>query len=142
MFERTLDSVLVYPRVRVIGAAANTGTLIQLGRYTRNSGRTFSLINNQSTQTIFQISSALTKAFSMDYTIVRGNAIRHGTLIVTAQVGDDSSLTLSYNDDVTENATTGVTLAAVQSGGTVSVTYSTTNTGAAGTLTYSIANLA
>jgi hypothetical protein len=142
MFERTLDSVLIYPRVRVIGAAANTGTLIQLGRYTRNSGRTFSLINNQSTQTIFQISSALTKAFSMDYTIVRDNAIRHGTLIVTAQVSDDSSLTLSYNDDFTENATTGVTLAAVQSGGTVSVTYSTTNTGAAGTLTYSIANLA
>jgi hypothetical protein len=142
MFERTLDSVLIHPRVRVIGAAANTGTLIQLGRYTRNSGRTFSLANNQSNQTIFQIGTALTKAFRMDYTIIRGSAIRHGTMIVTAQVSDGSSLTLSYNDDFTENATTGVTLAAVQSGGTVSVTYSTTNTGTAGTLTYSIANLA
>ena len=142
MFERTLDSVLIHPRVRIIGAAANTGTLIQLGRYTRNSGRTFSLANNQSNQTIFQIGTALTKAFRMDYTIIRGSAIRHGTMIVTAQVSDGSSLTLSYNDDFTENATTGVTLAAVQSGGTVSVTYSTTNTGTAGTLTYSIANLA
>jgi hypothetical protein len=142
MFERTLDSVLINPRVRVIGQQATTGTLIQLGRYTRNSGRTFSLINNQSTQTIFQISSALTKAFSVDYTIVRGNAIRHGKLIVTAQVSGGSSLTLSYNDDFTENSTTGVTLAASQSGAIISVTYTTTNTGTAATLTYSIANLA
>jgi hypothetical protein len=142
MFERTLDAVLIYPRVRVIGAAANTGTLIQLGRYTRNSGRTFSLVDNQSNQTIFQIGTALTKAFSMDYTIVRGNAIRHGTLIVTAQINDDSSLTLSYNDDFTENFTTGVTLSVTQLGETVSVIYSTTNTGLAAILTYSIANLA
>lgn len=134
MFERTLDSVLIYPRVRITGAAANTGTLIQLGRYTRNSGRTFTLVNNQSTQPIFQISSALTKAFSMDYTIIRGAAVRYGTLTVTAQS--------YFNDEYTENFETGVTLSVSTSGAVVTVSYSTTNTSTAGTLTYSIANLA
>jgi polygalacturonase len=134
MFERTLDSVLIYPRVRITGAAATTGTLIQLGRYTRNSGRTFTLVNNQSTQPIFQISSALTKAFSMDYTIIRGAAVRYGTLTVTAQS--------YFNDEYTENFETGVTLSVSTSGAVVTVSYSTTNIGPAGTLTYSIANLA
>jgi hypothetical protein len=142
MFERTLDEVLVYPRVRIIGAAADTGTLIQLGRYTRNSGRTFTLANNQSIQPVFQISATLTKAFTMNYTIVRGTAVRHGTLIVTSQNSDDSSLTLSYNDDYTENFETGVTLSVSQAGVVVTVAYSTTSTGLAAALTYSIFNLA
>jgi hypothetical protein len=128
--------------VRIIGAAADTGTLIQLGRYTRNSGRTFTLVNNQSVRPVFQISATLTKAFTMNYTIVRGTAVRHGTLIVTAQNSDDSSLTLSYNDDYTENFETGVTLAVSQSGPVITVTYSTTSTGLAAALTYSIFNLA
>ena len=142
LFERTLDEVLIYPRVRITGAAANTGTVIQLGRYTRNSGRTFTLANNQTTQPIYQISSTLTKAFTMNYTVVRGNAIRHGTLVVTAQVTGSSSSTLAYTDDYTENSDTGVTFAATQSGAVITVTYSTTSTGTAATLTYSIFNLA
>ena len=142
MFERTLSEVLVHPRVRIIGSASDTGTLIQLGRYTRNSGRTFALVDNQSTQPIFQIGSALTKAFTMNYTIVRGTAIRHGTLTVTAQNSDSSSLTLAYNDDYTENLSTGVTLAVTQAGSVITVIYSTTSIGLAASLTYSIFNLA
>ncbi len=142
MFERTLDEILVYPRIAVAGDPASTGTLIQLGRYTRNSGQTFVLANNQTTQTIFQIGSNLVKAFSMNYTIVRGSTIRHGILVVTAQNNTIGSSTLSYNDDFTENSTTGVVIAVSQAGGTITVSYSTTNTGTAGTLTYSIANLA
>jgi hypothetical protein len=139
MFERGLDEILVHPRVRIVGAAAATGTLLQLGRYTRNSGRTFTLANNQSNQLIFQIGTGVTRAFRVDYTIVRATAIRHGTLFVTAQ---DGIATLSYSEDFTENSTTGVTLAVSQAGTTISVIYTTTNTGTAGTLTYSIANLA
>jgi hypothetical protein len=113
-----------------------------LGRYTRESGRTFSLANNQSAQPIFTSSSIQTKAFAMTYTIVRDSAIRHGTFTVVAQDSDDSSLTLSYNDDYTENIDTGVTLAATQASNTVTVRYTTTDTGSAATLTYSLAHLA
>jgi hypothetical protein len=63
-------------------------------------------------------------------------------MIVTAQVSDDSSLTLSYSDDYTENQNSGVTLTATQTSNTVYVKYTTTNTGSTGTLTYSIAHLA
>jgi hypothetical protein len=69
----------------------------------------------------------------MSYTIIRDTAIRTGTLTVAED---------SYNDDYTENSSTGVTLAVSMSGAVVSVKYSTTNTGLTGTLTYSLAYLA
>lgn len=139
MFERPTNATLIYPRVRIIGAAASTGTLLQLGRYTRNSGRTFDLLNNQTNEPIFQIGSGLTRAFKMDYTMVRVNAIRHGTITVVSQ---DGVAPLSYSDDFTENFSTGVTLSVTQVGSTISVNYTTTNTGSSGNLTYSISNLA
>jgi len=142
LFSRLDSDANVYQRVYIVGAATTTSTLIQLGRYARESGKTFTLGNNLSNQTIFSVNSIDTKAFRFDYTISRFGSIRHGTMIVTAQVSDDSSLTLSYSDDYTENLTTGVTLSATQVVNTVSVKYTTTNTGSSGTLTYSIAHLA
>jgi hypothetical protein len=134
MFERTLDEVLVHPRVRILGVGSSTGTLIQLGRYTRNSGRTFNLADNQSVQPVFQISTTLTRAFTMNYTIVRATAVRHGTLTVTAQS--------YFNDEYTENFDTGVTLSVSTVDTVVTVSYSTTSVGQAAVLTYSIFNLA
>jgi len=142
LFARTDADNNIYPRIDIIGGSVDTTTLIQLGRYARESGKTFTLGNNQSNQTIFSVNSIDTKAFRLDYTISRSSSIRHGTMIVTAQISDDSSLTLSYSDDYTENLTTGVTLSATQVVNTVSVRYTTTNTGDPGTLTYSIAHLA
>jgi hypothetical protein len=142
MFARLDSDAVIQPRVQVLSGISDTGTQIQLGRYARENGRTFSLINNQSDQLIFVTNTSVVKAYQMMYTIIRDSAIRTGTLTVTAQNSDDSSLTLSYADDYTENYGTGVTLAVSQLGNVVSVKYSTTNIGLAGTLTYSIAYLA
>jgi hypothetical protein len=142
MFERPVTETNSFATVSITGGVATTNSQLQLGRYTRESGRTFSLANNQSAQPIFTNSSVQTKAFAMTYTIVRNSAIRHGTFTVVAQDSDDSSLTLSYNDDYTENIDTGVTLAATQVSNTVTVRYTTTDTGSAATLTYSLAHLA
>lgn len=142
MFERTDDNSYVIPNIRIVGQAVNTGTQIQIGRYTRENGRTFAIGNNQSNQTVFTVNSDNTKAFQMSYTIVRDTAIRYGTLIVTAQNSDDSSLTLSYSDEFTENFDAGVTLSVTQSGTLVSVKYTSTDTGLTGTLTYSLSHLA
>jgi hypothetical protein len=142
MFERSNDDASVIARVSVLGGPATTGTQIQLGRYSRENGRTQSLNNNVSNQTVFTTNTATIKAFQMSYTIVRDIAIRYGTFTVTAQNSDDSSLTLAYTDDYTENVDTGITLAVTQSGDVVSVKYSSTNTGLTGILTYSIAYLA
>jgi len=142
MFQRSNDDAAIVRRVFVTGSSATTGTQIQLGHFSRENGRIFALANNQSNQTVFTTNTSTIKAYQMSYTIVRDTAIRTGTLTVTAQNSDDSSLTLSYNDDYTENYGTGVTLAVVQSGDVVSVKYSTTNSGLIGTLTYSLAYLA
>ena len=131
LFSRVDTDDVLYQRVNIVGAATTTSTLIQLGRYARESGKTQTLANNVSNQIIFSVNSINTKAFRIDYTISRFGAI-----------SDDSSLTLSYSDDYTENQNSGVTLTATQTSNTVYVKYTTTNTGSTGTLTYSIAHLA
>ena len=142
MFERSNDDANTVARVTVTGASTTTGTQIQLGRYARENGRTQSLSNNQSNQTVFTTNTATIKAFQMTYTIVRDVSIRFGTLTVTAQNSDDSSLTLAYDDDFTENIDSGITLTVTQSSSLITVKYSSTNTGLTGTLTYSLAYLA
>ena len=142
MFSRDDVDALTQARITVTGSSATTGTQIQLGHYARENGRSFVLGNNQTNQTIFTTDSSNFKAFQMTYTIVRDVSVRFGTLTVTKVTADDSSLTLAYTDDFTENITTGITLAVTQSTDLALVKYSSTNTGLAGTLTYSLAHLA
>ena len=142
MFERSDAENQITPRVEITGGTSTTGTQLQLGRYSRETGRTFALANNQSNQPVFTINTANIKAFRMDYTITRDTGIRTGSMMVAAQDTGDSSQTLSYAEDYTENSNTGVTLSVIESSGTVTVRYTTTNTGLAGTLTYSLAHLA
>jgi hypothetical protein len=55
---------------------------------------------------------------------------------------DDLSVTLNWNDDYVDNADTGISLLASQSGDVVSVEYSANNLGTNGTIIYSITYLA
>jgi len=143
MFARTDAATNVYPRVEILGGETTTGSQIQLGRYSRLTGRTYTLEDDQSAaDTIFTWNVSQSKAFTMNYTIERDGLYRHGELRVVAYNADESLGTLNYTDDFTENDSTGVTLSATQSGGNILVQYVTTNTGASGTLTYSISHLA
>ena len=144
MFQRSEGDNVLVPRLQILGSTAVVGgTFIQLGRYTREVGLTFELANNAtSIQPIFTVNATDVKAFTVDYTIVRASRVRHGTFTVVAYDTDDSTLTLSYTDDYTENGDVGVTLSAEESGTLITVNYMTTNTGNSGTLTYSISHLA
>lgn len=143
MFARNDSDALIEPRVQITGSSTQTGTQLQIGRYTRQNGRTFGLLNNQSNQTVFTLNPTDTRAFKIDYTIVRDTALRHGTITVANQVTGGSASTLSYTDDYTENADTGITLVVLQNTPTtVLLQYSSNNTGLSGTLTYSISHLA
>jgi hypothetical protein len=138
MFARVDADADIQPRVKMNGGSVNTGTQIQLGRYARESGRTVTLVNNQSLQPVVVVSTNYTHAFRMDYTIERDTSYRHGTLTVAT----NTSATLSFSDNFTENASTGITLSVSQSGSDVTIEYSSTNTGLTGILTYSLAHLA
>jgi hypothetical protein len=143
MFERSDAGANVYPRVAVLGGETTTGSQIQLGRYARLTGRTFTLVNNQSAAaTIFTWNTSQSKSFSMSYSIERNGLYRHGVMKVVAYNADESLGTLNYTDDFVENDSTGVTLSATQSGNDILLQYVTTNTGDTGTLTYSISHLA
>lgn len=142
LFARTDTDANTFPRVQITGGVTTTGTQIQLGRYARETGRTFTLANGLSNQTIFTTNCNQFKSFSMLYTVIRDNEVRSGTFNVISQETDGSTISQIYTDDYSETNDTGVTLAVTQSGTAVSVIYSTTNTGFAGTLTYSINHLA
>jgi hypothetical protein len=137
LFERSDSDNYISPRVSIVtGGTTSGGSQIQLGRYSREIGHTFTLLNNQTTQTIFSINKNNVKAFNVDYTIERDTSLRHGVLTVVA------GATASYTDDYTEISSTGITLNVVLSGSAVDIKYTSTNTGISGTLTYSISHLA
>ena len=138
MFSRVDSDAVTQPRVKINGGVVDTGTQIQLGRYSRASGKTVVIGNNQSSQPVAVVSTNFTHAFRMDYTIERDTNFRHGTMFVAT----DTSATLTFNDNFTENSSTGVTLSVSQVGSDVTVEYSSTNTGLTGILTYSLAHLA
>jgi hypothetical protein len=135
MFARTDFNAQIQPRVKVIGSPTETSSQVQLGRFTRENGKTFSLLSNQTDQTVLSVNTLDVKAVSINYTIVRDSSVRHG-------VTGDSALSLSYTDDYTENSPTGVTLSAQQLTSTsMALSYSSTS-GSTGTLTYSLMHLA
>lgn len=145
MFERNDVDAVVFPRVELSGEqsiATTNGKEIQLGTYHRQSGPTTTIVDNSALTTLFTISTTQTKAFRMDYTFQRDTTIRHGTLNVVAMDTGDSTITLNYNEDYTENGTSGLTFSATETGdstlSSISVQYQTTNTGEAGILQYSL----
>jgi hypothetical protein len=142
-FTRTDSANDVFPRVAITGGVTTTGSLIQLGRYARETGRSFTCLDNQPTaQAIFSTTTGTVKAYRMNYTMVRAVSVRHGVLTVVSENGDDSAVTLSYTDDYSESADVGITLIPVQSGSTITVNYTSTSTGVPTGLTYSIEHLA
>ena len=138
MFERLDVYALTQPRVKITGGASTTGTQLQIGRYTRENGRTFSLADNvASATTVFSTNVTTIKAYQMNYTIVRDTAVRYGVLTVAT----DATTSPAYSDEYTENSATGITFSITQVGNAVSLKYTSTSTGLTGTLTYSINHL-
>ena len=100
---------------------------------------------------MFSINTDITKAFSVNYTIVRGTNYRTGTIMVATNSGASD---LTYNEDFVENTGnytgtstlgspgTGVALTVSQSTNTAILQYTSSNSGINGTMTYSITHLA
>jgi hypothetical protein len=94
------------------------------------------LIDNQIIpRTIFTKNILNTQAFTMSYIIVRASTYRAGTLTVVA---GSVAGNVSFTDDFTENANTGISLAVSQIESTIFVSYTSTATGASGVISYLI----
>ena len=143
MFARTDFDNTIEPRVRIGTGTSTTSTEIKLGQLTQVSGKYADIEDDRTDQTIFTINILETRAFVIEYTLVRSNAVRHGSIRVVRSVTGSGPLT--FVDDHVENADTGVTLNAVQvSSNLVELRYNTPVSGGTGAdfITYSIRHLA
>jgi len=117
---------------------SSTQNQFSQGTYTRLIGQSANLLNDTGTTQIFTVDTALTPTFSFDYSIIRNETFRTGTI----RVASAGSASLVFDDSGVQNASTGVTIAITQSLSIVTVSYSTTDTGFNGTLNYSVYYLA
>jgi len=153
MFTRTdiqVQTTLI-PRIQTVNAPVvnlDNGRYLNLGNYQQGAAQVTAIADNAATTTLLTTDSGnpagggLTgqfHAFKMNYTFVRGTIYRTGVLTVAAGSGSGG---LSYTDDYTENAGSGLTLTVTQSVNTVIVSYTTSSTGQSGQITYNIEHLA
>ena len=89
------------------------------------------LLDNQSTvtNTAIQLSSLTTR--TIDYNIVRGTAVRVGTIKVSTYNG-----TVVYEDDYSETASTGINLSFTTTTTAANLAYTSTSTGFNANVTY------
>lgn len=143
LFSRTDSQAQTQTRVSVVGGTVSTSSQIQIGHYSRETGKSFVLADNAADQTIVAVSTDNVRAFRIDYTVTRQAAVRHGTIMVTAHNSNSTLDSLTYCDDYAENLDTGIVLSVEQvTNSRAEFKYSSNNTGAPGTLTYSISHLA
>ena len=132
-----------YPRIKLnntTSIATTNGVQLQLGTQTIQSGLRVTLADNIPTATTaFTVSATSTKAFTVNYSIVRGTTYRTGSIFVAT---DGASPNLTFSDDYTQNADTGIALTVSQSTNNVNIQYTSTITGTNATMSYSIVYLA
>jgi len=146
MFERTTAQAgTLYPRIDLNNTASiamENGYRLQQGTYKRESGVNFTLVDNVAVAAqILTFNANIVKAVQINYTIVRGTAVRTGVYTIVAGT-DASGTNLQGSDTGVQNSSPGVTFSVTESTSVVSWKYVTTSTGNNGILTYSVTYLA
>jgi hypothetical protein len=139
LFERSDAFATTYARINLnstTSIATTNSRQMAIGAYVRETGQTFALAASQTNATVFDFDTTIIKSFLVNYAIKVGTNYRTGTLTVASAGG----ATLTWNDNYTQNSSTGITLGVTQSVDTVTVNYS--SGGSTGTMTYSITHLA
>lgn len=87
---------------------------LALGRYQRTAGIRDELRDDSTQASLAVINTDILKipAFKVDYTIVRNNLYRTGTMTVVSGQNGTAGTGFAYSDDYTENGDTGITLEA------------------------------
>lgn len=136
-FERNDSDDASQPRIKTdsvssFGIVADNS--IQYGNFRQQAGKQLSLTDNQSTTTtgIALDDATYTAGAVVEYTIVRGTSYRHGKITIA------HGNTMTYVDEFSEDASTGVTLTVTFASNTSTIYYATTSTGQSGLMKYSI----
>jgi hypothetical protein len=153
MFERSDANSTSFSRIKrgsgkKVVAFDGAKTIIQ-GEYERQSGLTATLTDGVSTDdstdsTIFVLANPTYKSFKIDYSILRGDTHRIGTVKCAVGPMDSTgagSLSIQWSDGYVENSDTGVVLQVIEEGTDIEFHYTTTVTGDNATIHYSISHL-
>ena len=139
MFERPDSELSTHERIKIGTTKSigfDNGNELQLGQFVITAGQQVTLADNTSSSTnITTVNATDVNGFEVDYTIVRGSAERRGTFRCT------STSTVFFEDDFTENSSTGVTLSADINSGLVRFRFISTSTGTAATMRFTIKHL-
>jgi hypothetical protein len=166
MFQRNTAQSATHPRINLTGTTSialgmtisgitfyqddiqsNTqANQLTLGRYQRTAGIRDEITAGGSAVDLAVVNTDILKipAFKVDYTIVRNNYYRSGTMSVVSGQDGTAGTGFSYSDDYVENGSTGVTLEATHNLSAVTplVTISYSAAGAGdGIIRYSIAHI-
>jgi hypothetical protein len=137
-----VSNIIFYQNNSAGAVPNNYANQMSLGAYQRVSGITDTLANNAaSARTLLTFNENYIKAVRIDYTLVRGTAVRTGTYTIVCGT-DASGTNLQGVDDGVQNSASGVTFIVSETSSVISWTYTTTNTGANGTIYYSVTKLA
>ncbi len=168
MFVRDTSQSMTYPRIdlvsttsialgmnitdieyyqdNVLPPVAVQANQLALGRYQRTAGIRDDIRDDSTQANLVVIDTNLLKipAFKVDYTIVRNEFYRTGTMTVVSGQDGTPGTGFAYTDDYVENGETGVTLEATHNlsavAPTVTISYLATGAGD-GTIKYSIAHI-
>ena len=144
LFQRTPDLSTLFPRVQIndfASIAMENAQQIRLGTFIRESGVKVNIASNQTNITIFSFDASLIRAMKIDYTIIRGTAVRTGSFVIVASTDGTGGDLATSDTTATENTSTGVTLSAVESSGTVTFRYSSSALATTGIMRYSVQRL-
>jgi hypothetical protein len=137
MFERNDTFALQQPRIALSNKASIAfvnGSVVEIGPNLIQANEETVLTNNTANQTFYTLDAVDFRSLTINYSIVRDVAVRHGSF----RVVPTGSGTLTFDDDYVENAAVGVILTATQSGTDINIKYTTTNTGLDGSITFTV----
>jgi hypothetical protein len=124
------------------GTPYNFANQLAVGTYQRMAGITDTLTDNvSSARTLLTFDAVYIRAVRIDYTIVRGTAVRTGTYIIVSGT-DASGTNLQGSDSGVQNSAPGQTFSVTEAASVVSWKYVTTSTGTNATISYSVTKLA
>lgn len=124
------------------GTPYNFANQLAVGNYQRTAGITDVLTDSVvSARTLLTFDAVYIRAVQIDYTIVRGTAVRTGTYTIVCGT-DASGTNLQGSDSGVQNSAPGQTFSVTEAASVVSWKYVTTSTGTNGTIYYSVTKLA
>ena len=124
------------------GTPYNFANQMAVGTYQRMAGITDTLADNVAVaRTLLTFDAVYIRAVRIDYTIVRGSAVRTGAYTIVCGT-DAAGTNLQGSDTGVQNSAPGQTFSVTETASVVSWKYVTTSTGSAGTIYYSVTKLA